>query len=230
MPEYRLAIDGDSLEKFCWDKFIQNQFPSYEIFWQRFVVPITNRPFDIHAKTDDELKKISKSAHDICLSQLHYSVLRHLLKVYLILNSQKPIGLDELTDGMVRLGGALDVAFELLERFKNPTKYDPWLVKKNNNTLGSKNARENWQKTNSYPLQDIRDYRNHLVHGRLVPSINGLLPKIGKEKYYLDWRKVTDPKQVQNLNLEDFTSPQQILIESWNQVLTYLEENWKKIL
>ncbi len=230
MTEYRLAIDGDDIEKFCWGKFIQYGFPSYEKFWQTFVVPITNRPNNIHAKTDSELQLAGKSVHDICLSQLHYSVLRHLLRTYLILNSKQTLGLDELTEGMVRLCGCLDVAFEFLERFKNPTKYDPWLVKKNGTNLGSEDARRSWQKLNNYPLQELRDYRNHLVHGRLTPSIDGLLPRPGKEKAYLDWRKVTDPEQLQVLKIKDFTSPQQILIDSWNQVLAYLEGNWNKIL
>lgn len=223
MDQYKLAIDGDGIEKFFWDKFIKNQFPSYEKFWQKFVVPLTDRPSNIHFKNDRELRRINKTAHDICLAQLHYSVLRHLARAYLILNSNNPIGLDELTEGMARICGALDVADEFLERLRNSTKYDPWSEK------DGEKARHEWRKFCNSP-QDIRNYRNHLIHGRLTPSVNGLLPKIGKEKEYFDWRKITDPRNLTPDILKDFINPRQILIEVWNKTLGYLEENWQKIL
>jgi len=234
MDEYRLAIDGDDIEKFCWGKFIQNEFPSYEKFWQLFVTPLTNRPKNIHAKTDSELKQIGKSPHDICLTQLHYTILRHLLRTYLILHSDQPIGMDELTDGVIRLCSALDVSFELLERFTNPTKYDPWLERKDNQgKLGGKEARKQWQQSNNYPLQHLRDYRNHLIHGRLTPGVIGrnyFLPKIETENKYLDWRIITNPNENPGLDTNDLMPAEEILRQAWGEVINYLEEQWQKVL
>lgn len=129
MKAYRLAIDGDSYEQKYWSLFIQNLFQPYEDFWIENVTPLTNRPANIHFKTDLELSHIGKSANDVCMAQLHYGVLRHLMRVFDLLN-KKDIDMDNLIDGISRLCGALDVAFELLERHQNPQKYDPWLEKK----------------------------------------------------------------------------------------------------
>lgn len=230
MRAYRLAIDGDAIEKHYWSRFIQNEFPSYEEFWIKLVVPLSNRPRDIHFKTDQELKKIGKTSSDVCIAQLHYSVLRHLARVYDILSAPH-LNLDDLTEGMVRICGAQDVAFELLERYKHPEKYCPWLEKKNDaGDLGGKEAREQWQKSNSYPLQHLRDYRNHLVHGRLMPGLNVYLPKIGSEQKYFDWRLITDPENNPGLDPDDLLPAKNILESAWRETLQYLEDNWQRVL
>lgn len=230
---YSLIEDGDGVEKKYWNKFIQNQFSSYEKFWVKYVTPLTNRPVNIHFKTDGELKNLGKSANEICISQLHYSILKHLTRAFDIVNLHN-INLDSLIEGMVRLCGALDITFELLERFSNPAKYDPWLDKKKNRLeLGGKEACENWQKNNQYPLQTIRDYRNHLIHGRMLPGILGdiyYLPKIGSESNYFDWRLITDPLNNPSLNKEDLMSADEILKQAWKEVIVYLENQWKTIL
>ncbi len=228
---YNLINDGDRVEKKYWDKFIQTQFPSYEKFWIKNVIPLTNRPADIHFKADYELRKIGKSANDICLSQLHYSILKHLSRAFDILSLQD-INLDNLIEGMVRLSGALDIAFELLERFNNPTKYDAWLDKKNNSNLGGKEARENWQKNNRFPLQKIKNYRNHLIHGRMLPGILNTtyyLPKIGLEKKYFDWRLITNSNNPA-FDKNDLMPAKKILEQAWKETLDYLENQWKAIL
>ena len=52
-----IKIDGDPLEKEMWDMFIQHFFPNYELFWREFVVPKTNRPYDIRTKEDTPLEE-----------------------------------------------------------------------------------------------------------------------------------------------------------------------------
>jgi len=143
MNDHRLAIDGEPLEKRSWDLFLQGQFPGYETFWQRDIVPLTNRPDNWHFKTDQELKQIGKVDRDICIAQLHYTVLVHLHRAFEILFSRDGVGRDELTEGIVRLSSALDVADELLERFNNPTSYDPW---KDRGNKGGQGARDSWRK------------------------------------------------------------------------------------
>ena len=231
MNHYTLIKDGDEYERECWEKFIKDEFPSYEKFWIQYIVPLTNRPENIYFKTNKELQKIGKSGHDICLAQLHYSILYHLGKVYKLKNKE-PFALDDLTEGIVRICGALDIAFEFLERFKNPKKYSPWLEKEQRGKLGSMEARKAWQKTNGYPLQNLRNYRNHLVHGRMMPNLNRqvlYLPKVGLEKRYFDWRLVTSPDKLPKVQ-KDFIPAKEILSESWNRLLDYLETNWKNVI
>jgi len=232
MSDYTLAQHGDPVERHYESLFISREFPSYQRFWQRFVVPLTNRPIDIRFKTPDDLRAIGKGDREICIAQLHYSILRHLARAF-DLRVHHQIDLDQLTDGMVRLTGAQDIAFELLQRFGSPQSYDPWLAVGSGKAKGSKEARQSWQKEHSYPLQDIRDYRNHLVHGRILPSVIGpsvLVPRITKENDYFDWRRITHHSNIQAVIGSDLIEASQVLNQAWRSTVDYLEVQWTKFL
>jgi hypothetical protein len=226
---YSLEKDGDVFEQNFYTKFIRDEFPSYEAFWVKYVVPLTNRPINIHTKTNSELASIGKSEHDICISQLHYTVLLHLVRVYEI-RQLGHINIDQLIEGMVRLIGAQDVAFELMERVTNPRKYDPW-----GETIGKK-ARSAWQKKYNSPLQTLRAYRNHLVHGRVSAQIRSiapnntvgfLVPAIGKVALYLDWRKLTGQPISHSIIGTDYVPTNTILDDAWKQTIQYFEQSWQ---
>lgn len=230
---YSLSSDGDGYEQRYYHAFIKAEFASYDTFWAKHVVPLTNRPVDIHFKTDAQLAATGKTAQDLCVAQLHYTVLRHLARVYEIRHLAQ-VSIDDLTEGMVRLSGAQDVAFELLERYTNPTLYDPWLARESGGKKGSKEARQAWQKMDGYPLQDLRDYRNHLVHGRVSPGVivNGMwyVPAIGREAAYFDWRVVTQHPNPASLVGSDLVMPEAVLGDAWDSTVKYFESKWQKHL
>ena len=114
MNEYFLNKDGDPLEKEYWSKFIKKDFPSYEKYWQIFIVPLTRRPHGKHFKNIEELKKINKNEYDVYLAQLHYTIFKHLVRAYEVVNSSKRLNYDSLVEGLVRICGALDVADDKL--------------------------------------------------------------------------------------------------------------------
>ncbi len=219
---YTLQADGDGIEQQLYAPLIQPYFPSYEVFWQKFVIPLTNRPIDIHCKSDSALAAIGKGDHELCLSQLHYSVLRHLGRAFQ-LRKERNYGLDHLVFSLSAIVGAQDVAFELLERFTNPTSYGTWLGKRSGGIDGGHEAQLNWKRSNAYPLQDIRDYRNHLVHGRTPPGFANQYPKIGQESSYFDWRKVT---AVATLPTTDFSPATDIHDSAFGQTVAYFETQW----
>ncbi len=229
---YSLKTDGDAVEIAAYDDFIKPHFPSYEVFWQKFVVPLTHRPGDKQLKTDAELAAIAKGHAELCLAQLHYSMLRQLDRSRRIMRDAN-FGVDHLVFALSTLVGAQDCAFELLERFTNPTAYDPWLdkKKKGSSIIGSKEAQTAWKRRDNYPLQDIRDYRNSLVHGRTLPGIVSaqgvLVPKIGKETAYFDWRLVT---AAATLPMSDFDSPSAIMKAAFDQTVVYFESKWRSEL
>lgn len=227
---YSLASHGDGYEQGYYNAFIKSEFPSYDGFWVKHVVPLTNRPANIHFKTDPQLALAVKTAQDVCIAQLHYSVLRHLARAYEI-RHRAQVTVDDLTEGMVRLSGAQDVAFELLERYTNPATYDPWLAQRTGGKDGGKEARQAWQKRDAYPLQNLRGYRNHLVHGRVSPSVmlNGVwyVPQIGKEAAYFDWRAVTQHANPQSLIANDFVMPEDVLDDAWGSTIKYFEAKWQ---
>ncbi len=139
-----------------------------------------------------------------------------------------------LAEGLFHLVASQDVAFEFLQRIKTPNIYDPWSPKKESkdDQDASLDARRKWQKDNNYPLNTIREYRNHLAHGRLSPHFgNGnkvYAPKMGKENNYLNWRIVIDWK-LSNVVHEDFDSLDNILEKAWKETISYFEIEWQKI-
>jgi len=180
---YTLRTDGDDLERAFYATLIQPDFPSYETFWQEFVTPLTNRPVNVQLKTDAELAGIGKGPHDVCLAQLHYSAFRHLVRAFQLREATE-FGLDHLVFSISAIVGAQDVAFALLERFRNPTAYHPWFGRRSGGIDGGREAQNAWKNHDGFPLQDVRDYRNHLVHGRTPPGINNHYPMIGNEASY----------------------------------------------
>lgn len=234
---YRLAIDGDDLEKRAWGSFLQSDFPAYEQFWMKHVVPLTGRPAHIHFKDDVTLKAEGKNAEDLAMAQLHYTALKHLLGAHQVGQGR---AIDEfgLFVGLSALTGGQDVAFELLQRYSHRGQYDPWVeARPRGKKIGSKSgqdAQEDWKKANSFPLQHIRDYRNKLLHGRTPPAIlsSGVisLPAIGAVDKYCDWRTVTGPGAASRIPIGDFESASAILGRAWQETLQYLENMWRQHL
>jgi hypothetical protein len=232
MPTYSLKTDGDGFEQHYYDLFIDKEFPEYGHFWEKFVPPLTNRPNDIHFKDDNALNTDNHTAEDICIAQLHYSILRHLARVYEV-KRHPHLHLDFITEIFVRLTGAQDIAFELLERFSNMGKYDPWLASGNNAHPGSRQAKQEWQKNNGYPLQGIRDYRNHLIHGRMLPSVAAetyYFPSIGNENQYFDWRAITASNAWQAEIGKTIQTGHQVAQSAWEETLAYFRAEWNQHL
>ena len=232
MAPYTLQNDGDGFERHYWPLFISTEFPEYGQFWAKHVTPLTNRPVDIHFKDDPTLIAEGYAAEDICIAQLHYSILRHLTRVYEIRRQPHP-NLDLLTDVFVRLTGAQDVAFEMLERYMNRGTYDPWLSIRQGGIPGSREARQNWQKNNNRPLQDIRDYRNHLVHGRMMPSVTAetyYFPSIGQEQQYFDWRRITASHAWQAEIGNTLQSSNDVAQTAWDETISYFRAEWSNHL
>lgn len=234
---YRLAIDGDDLEKKAWAAFLQSNFPSYEHFWIKHVVALTGRPTHIHFKDDATLAAEGKNAEDLAIAQLHYTTLKHLEGVHRISQSGS---LDEfgLFVGLSALTGAQDVAFELLQRYTHRGVYDPWMEArphgKKGGTKSGQDAQEDWKKASNYPLQDVRDYRNKLLHGRTPPAIirSGVitLPSLGVVDRYCDWRTVTNPDAISRVPAEHFQPTSMLLNDAWQQTVSYLESMWRQHL
>ena len=214
------------MERGCWSLFLQQDFPSYETVWQKRVVPVTTRPQGVGFKSDAELATIGMDEHDMCFIQLHYTVLVHLSVAYRY-RAIHSLNAEDFTHAIVRLSSTTDVADELLGRLAQPRAYDPW------SEAEGLDARSSWRKAHRQ-LQDLRDYRNRLVHGRMFMSIvdsrTGIthFPRIGRERKYIDWRSVAHHPNPFVI-LRDYASGHEILEETWLRVVTYLESNWKAL-
>ncbi len=165
-------------------------------------------------------------AHDMAIAQLHYTILAHLDVAHRY-RAIHPLEAENFTHAIVRLSSATDVADEILGRLAQPGTYDPW------SDADGGRARRTWRGTHQQ-LQDIRDYRNRLVHGRVFMSLfdprSGLtyFPRIGHEQGYIDWRTVIrhpSPKAV----VLDYASGHDILEDAWRRVLVHVETSWQAI-
>lgn len=238
--EYTLKSHGDNKERESHDLFLKDMFPTYEMFWQKFVVHLTNRPNDIHFKLDEILKvefpddTVVKIHERICIAQLHYSICRFLLEAYnSIEESNKNI--DHVERCFTCLYSALDISSELFARFQR-FKADAFEIDAFSfqSIKDSKNLRTEWCNKNKFTkdIQEIRNYRNLLVHGRLLPVSQDkyvgfiFLPKLGSEHLYLDWRNITN----QDLNYSNLAFGKNLTDESFKTVIKFLEVCWKKYL
>ncbi len=121
---FTIAAHGDDVEKKYWTPFCRGEWPAYELFWQRRVVPVTYRtsdPTSMKTRSTADLPE-GFTEYDIAIAQLHYTALRHVGRAWEI-SSAGGVDHDGLSEGMTRLAGALDVADELLQRVTQPGTY-----------------------------------------------------------------------------------------------------------
>jgi len=134
---------------------------------------------------------------------------------------------------------ALDISAELFGRYEKVQGgividrdcFDPSSLEKD-----SRDIRKKWQKNHSYPqtIGDIRKYRNLMHHGQMFGSIVTpaagfiALPRPSEIEKYLDWRSVG--VSYHSSNIHDFLYSKDIVKLSFDEVIIYLEAEWKNNL
>jgi len=242
---FNLFTNGDAFEQKAYNLFLEEKFPSYEIFWKKFIVELTNRPADVHTKTDVELKKLfpteslEKIHERIVILQLHYSAFRMLFKAYeYIQKADKDLGaVESIFSGLY---STLDISAEMFgryEKIKNnlPVTVDPFDPKIS--VQNSFKIRKKWQRENVYPkhIQDIRNYRNLMLHGQMFGSMATaaagllILPKPSEIEKYLDWRSIGASFHSPQVNsLDDFQHTRNIAEPAFDAVIEFLEDEWRR--
>jgi hypothetical protein len=245
---FTIATDGDELERETWPQWTQRRFPSYETFWTARIVPLTYRVHNrvnIRFPTTAELSAAGYTDEDVTVAQLHYTILRHLHRVFVLLDNanasflsqrehrgNRAFGPDEFFESFARLSGVSDLADELLARRASPGMYGAW------NERDGGNARREWRRqAASDPLRPVRDYRNRLVHGRIVPETfvaarhpdgrdMGVLlfyPTLDTVDRYLDWRVAFEASASRS---PDFDEAALIARDAWDLTVDYVEHAW----
>lgn len=212
---YTIIPDGDKIEQEGWPLFGKNKFPNYEIFWQKFVVPKTNRPLDIHPKdetTDEECEIMS----------IHWQIFNNFNFIYKKLRD----GFDEdaFDHSYIKLSNTCDLTEELIFKlllyygkidssmvevkpkkdiikitnkfvFTEITRRGSYSIPVSNRISIIKKAitKELSAKVEDYGAQSgrIRLYRNTIAHSWQSFHINGMVPNPDYVKNYQTWVKVT---------------------------------------
>lgn len=236
---FRLVTDGDELERACWGPIVQRQFPSYERYWIRFVVPLTtrdtNRP-NPRLKTDAELNAMTppRTFLDVYRAELHYSVLWHLAAAYRLRHRPDIASpdFDRFAHALVRICSALDVADELLQRCQEPYHgaTNPWNK--------APEGRKAWRGAHKDAyLAELQQYRNHLIHSGAVMSIvrvgtmragETLVPRVTRRQGYRDWRSLQGISATNRKR--DFRAWDVVIDEAWSRAVHYLERQWRWML
>ena len=220
--QWRLADHGDRLER-AFGLLFGEQFPSYEIYWRKYSVPLTKREdaeYSHHFKSDKDLAKLDppRTKFDLDLATLHYATFWHLCAAYRLrhLDDEPVMELDTFVHCITRLSSARDTAaaFAGIAHRMGPK---------------AKRAREAWFNAKpSKPMQLLGAYRNFLVHGApfMQLDVNGmypLYPRIGREaRYHNNWRG--------GYRTRDFAMPPAIVDSAWAWCLRYVELTWRAVL
>lgn len=237
-----IAQHGDLEEQKAYTVFLQKKFPNYELFWQKFVVGLTNAPKNISFKedviltTDFAADSIIKIHERLYIAQLHYSVLRFLLAAHHFAQGANNSYFD-FSQVFSALYSALDISSELFARFTNFTnnvipKWDAFDPKSIDEAI---RVRKDWEGKNSYPydVKSIRDYRNILIHGRILfwgQTFTKILivPPLGQPQCALDWRVALS--NIQSPSFGGYVYSQHVVEQALDIVMKYLDDSWKSYL
>ena len=241
---FNLIEDGDYFEKIGYNLFIKQKFPSYESFWKKFVVSLTNRPNNINTKSDKDIailfpgENIEKIQERVAIIQLHYSVFRMMLKAYFLLSTTDK-DINSIENCFSHLYSALDISAELFARYdrlKNGTIIQNSPFNQEIAMIDSIKLRRDWEKLNPYTgdIKNIREYRNQMIHGRTIGHIVTpagkfiILPRLGKQDDYLDWRYLFD--SYEKGKTQDLIYGKYLSEDSFNKVIDFIEMGWLKNL
>ena len=107
--ESSLEKHGDRLERLYFNRYFL-EFPNYEVFWKRFIVPMTKRMFTFDCVYSVEPREEIDELYEF-VSMLHYSVFSNLVYARLKIDSINEDG--NLEEYYFHLGQTFDAAEEL---------------------------------------------------------------------------------------------------------------------
>lgn len=237
--------------------FLENHFPNYTKFWKLYVVPRTNRPENIRIKKDTPyIERV--------IMMLHYSILRNLVFVkrgmnnlvdnrifensYIRLSSATDVCEEflfwfiiwvknETIDNIVKKNPKFlkKCAIEkenAIKRLNNGINYSiPILSKKE---ILKDLTNKDFGKEFFVCINEIRQYRNILVHSWPTFRINNLYPKREFVKEFRDWVEIEsaleDEKTRQNVIETKFKKMNEILSSDFDKFVQLVNVLWESIL
>lgn len=225
LDKFNLSEHGDRHEQEGW-RLLADQFPNYELFWRRFVVPLTNRTGDGPRDSSWIRLRSNVPAEWEKLAVCHYSVFYHLARAV-----QRRIEL--FAEKECAPTHPEDVIYLLQTCCENVSDFYDALRSLANNAVSYLPR----QSPKEFPFREINAYRNLLLHNPVLGrgELHGetLLPKLPEDLRYIDsWASNLKFSwtAVERLPKEDFISARTLLQELENGLARYLNGTWAKLI
>jgi hypothetical protein len=227
LDAFTLTDFGDHHEQRLWS-LVSAAFPAYEIFWCRYIVPLTNRidPNITFPQDRDSWIRLRSDVHEPQerLAMHHYSVFYYLARAAERINSVEsefPEDVFSLLDAcgdnalaFCRLARKILPDFGLSIDFL-PSQKDQLCCAANRQKLGKHRG----------GLVEVQEYRDTILHnpvlGRGIQASRQLLPKREfLEEVKLSWTKAA------RLTAEQMVESKPLYAKLLRETASFLQETW----
>lgn len=217
---FDLRQDGDRWEQELWS-FTEETFPAYQVFWRRYVVPLTNRINPaVSASTPEKIRLRSEITGQLeKMTMHHYSVFYFLARARKRISEDKPLPLPE--DVFALLDACRDNILRFFQVIMDIYTFS-------NPCLGLPITED--QLCGSCPaLGAVKEYRNTILHfpvlGRSANQDREFLPKReALPKVRNSWRAAEKLKE------NEFVDSHELYEHLYRDLAVFLERNWREII
>lgn len=214
LEKFWLALHGDNWEREWWG-LVKDGFPGYEVFWRRYVVPLTNRVCDPMVP-EPEWIRIRPDISDTLerMTMFHYSVFYFLARA-VDRTTQQPIFPEDVFALLYASGeNALEFFREIVKILRDFDRELPELPLQENR-LG--------------PFNEVKKYRDVLLHnavlGHALEGGSAMLPKPQiVDEVMFSWRAVAA------LEPSEFVDSHQLYARLISEIKEFLELKWRQII
>jgi hypothetical protein len=231
LEHFDLRQHGDNWEKTLWG-FVEGEFPAYQTFWRRYVVPLTNRIDPAVGQSTPGWKRvrpeIGSGSNLEQMTMHHYSVFYYLARARRRICEDKPLPLPE--DVFALLDACAD---NLAPRASGCLGFFGIIRKiyadfgKTGLTLPTKG--DLCTDAVCPALQTIRKYRDTILHnpvlGRGADRDREFLPK----REFLE-RVGNSWLAAETLKGEDVIDSRELYEQLYRGLTTFLETKWREII
>lgn len=237
LERYNLSQHGDHWEKKLWD-VVKTEFPAYEAFWRRYVVPLTNRVTAIQRSAQEWINPRSEIEIGSDLDRMriyHYSVFYYLARAKKRMGEDKTLFPEDVfallqacVENVIRFFAIIDkIAVSFGGRALNlPTK---------KHIYPNPSRRSCCDSTAPFAiLCEIKDYRDAMLHdpvlGRRFEGGREFLPKSGtpleqvREKHWRAPLKNSDVIESRALCEGLYVELTALLNAKWNEIVAALDK------
>lgn len=258
--KYTIKSHGDKIEQLGWPIFGKDKFPNYEIFWQDFVTPITNRSSDIN----DLHYNSGSTIEEREISSIHYAIFHNFYFIYSGLNSR--INREFFDFSFIKLANTCDLVEEFLLKlmiFRNQIDSKNEIIIKSISELkmpklSPEQALKELCKRGSYAIpvidrltilknyfdleeyaklsSSIRHYRNIIAHSWQSFQVDDKVPRVEYVKEYKDWLKVTNVVKSKNENVRNkmindhFIEMSELIKSETNRLIEIINKLWEEVI